>query len=62
MANFSVAHFICAREMRRNNYTVSLLNGRLGEINSFCVIKKTEIAADSKCMIAFVNFINIGKT
>ena len=50
------------REMRRNNYTVSLSNSRFGQINSFFVIKKTEIAASSECMIAFVNFINVSKT
>ena len=48
--------------MRRNNYTVSLSNGKFGEINSFCVIKKTEIATDSECMIASVKFINVSKT
>ena len=51
-----------APEIRRNNYTVSLSNDRFGEINSFFVIKKTEIAADSEYMIAFVNFFNVSKT
>ena len=41
---------------------MSLSNGRFGKINSLFVIKKTEIAADSECMIAFVNFINVSKT
>ena len=48
--------------MGRKNYIVSLSNNRFGEINSFCVIKKTEIAADSECMIAFVNFIYVNTT
>ena len=49
------------REMRCNNYTLSLSNGRFREINSFCVIKKTEIATDFECMATFVNFINVSK-
>ena len=41
---------------------MSLSNGKFGGIGSFCVIKKTKIAADSGCKIAFVNFINVSKT
>ena len=36
-----------ARDIRRNNYTCLMSNGKFVDIASFCVVKKTEIAGDS---------------
>ncbi len=59
---FNSTHHNRARDIRRNNYTCLMSNGKFGEIASFCVVKKTEISSDSECLIVFVHFIKVSRT